>query len=125
MPRRHSFKFLDNSLNRELARLLKKARIDHSIDENGVASYSADNQEFVENDLIGSIRDKVFPSWQILTCPTDWTASYKSYMSRHEIPFQEELSDGESWFLIPRKYRPHLWKLDAPIRKERLARLPR
>jgi hypothetical protein len=125
MATHHSFKFLDNRLNRELARLLKKAGIHHFIDKDGAASYSADDQEFVENDLICSIRDKVFPAWQVLTCPTDWIPSYKSYMNRHEIPFREELSDGERWFLIPRKYRPHLWKLDAPIRKERLVRLPR
>ena len=61
-----------------------------------------------------SIRDKVFPSWQVLTCPKDWIERYRDYMNRHGIPFKEELSDGELWFLIPRKYRPHAWKLDDP-----------
>ncbi|HTU92739.1 MAG TPA: hypothetical protein VMF69_21845 [Gemmataceae bacterium] len=109
-----SFKFLDNHLNRELAGLLKKSAINHSIDKDGVVHYSRDDEEFVENDLICSIRDKVFPSWQLWTCPPDWTARYKEYMSRHGIPFREELSNGELWFLIPRKHRPHSWKLEDP-----------
>jgi len=41
-------------------------------------------------------------------------------MSRHGIPFQEELSNGELWFLLPRKYRPHKWKLDASLEAERM-----
>jgi hypothetical protein len=118
----HSFQFLDGDLNRELVGLLTKAGIKHTIDHDGVVYYSPDDEEVVENDLIGSVRDKVFPSWQILTCPEDWAARYKEYMSRHGIPFREERSDGELWFLIPRNHRPHAWKLDGPTKKERTGR---
>jgi hypothetical protein len=98
-------------------RSAKKAEIDHFIDKDGIVSYSADEEEIVENDLIGSIRNRIFPSWQVLTCPSDWTGSYKDYMNRHGIPFREELSNGELWFLIPRQYRPHAWKLDGPTKR--------
>lgn len=108
----HSFRFLNKNLNRELIGLLKKAKIDHSIDRDGTVHYSSDDEEVVENDLICSIRDKVFPSWKVLNCPSDWTARYKEYMSHNDIPFQEELSNGELWFLIPGKHRPHSWKLE-------------
>ena len=43
-------------------------------------------------------------------------------MSRHDVPLKEEISDGELWFLIPRKYRPHSWKLVGSVEKEPLAR---
>jgi hypothetical protein len=121
MGKNRSFRFVDNDLNQELIGLLKKSTVDHSIDKDGVVRYSTADEERVENDLICSIRDKVFPSWKIITCPSDWTASYKEYMSRHGIPFWEELSDGALWFLIPRKYRPHSWKLDGPTKNGRLA----
>lgn len=122
MFKRHSFKFLDDGLNRALVGLLEGADIDHLIDEGGVVHYSAGDREVVENDLICSIRDEVFSPWQILTCPGDWIAHYTDYMRRHDIPFRGELSDGEMWFLIPRKYRPHSWKLESPIKQEQLAK---
>jgi hypothetical protein len=122
MDKKHSFKFLDNDLNQKLVGLFKKSKIDHSIDKDGAVHYSLNDEEIVENDLIRSIRDKVFPSWQVLTCPNGWTTRYKEYMSRHDIPFRIELSNGELWFLIPRKYRPHSWKLDGSTKKEHLAR---
>jgi hypothetical protein len=70
------------------------------------------------------IRNEVFPSWQILTCPKDWIERYRQYMTQHDIPFTEELANHELWFLIPRKYRPHSWKIEdqSPVRKERIAR---
>ncbi len=112
MGKHYSFKFLDDGLHRELIALLQKAEIDHSLDKDGVVHCSSDDEEVVENDLICSIRSRVFASWQVVTCPPDWIARYKEYMRRHAIPFQEELSNGELWFLIPRKYRPLTWKLD-------------
>jgi hypothetical protein len=121
MGRRLSFRFLDKDLNRDLVGLLKKAKIDHTIDKDGVVHYSADDDEVVENDLICSIRDKSLPSWQVLTCPSDWTARYRDYMNRHGIPFREELSNGELWFLIPRRCRPHAWRLDRLTTKGRPA----
>ncbi len=115
-----TFKFLDKDLNQELVGLLEKAKIGHSIDTDGTIRYSADDDEAVENDLICTIRDRIIPSWQVLTCPRDWTGRYRDYMSRRGIPFQEELSNGELWFLIPRKVRPHSWKLDGLTEKESL-----
>jgi hypothetical protein len=122
MSKGHSFRFLDDGLDRKLVVLLNRTEIDHSIDEDGVVHYAAADQEIVETDLICSIRDQVFSSWRIVTCPSDWIACYRDYMSRREIPFREELSDGQLWFLLPRKYRPHTWKLEGPMEKERLAR---
>ena len=114
VDKRHSFKFLDDDLNRDLLTLLKKAKIAHSVDEDGLVHYFEGDTQDVENDLICSLRDKVFPSWALQTCPSEWIESYKDYMRRHDVPFKEELSDGELWFLIPRRFRPHTWKLDPP-----------
>ena len=121
MEKRSFFRFLDDDLNQRLLALLRKAKIKHGVGKDGVVHYSRDDEEVVENDFVCTIRDTVFPSWQILTCPRDWTVRYKKYMNDHGIPFHEELSNGELWFLLPRKYRPHRWKLDAPIRAERMA----
>jgi hypothetical protein len=121
MEKNNSFRFLDDDLNRQLIALLRKAKIKHDVGKDGSIHYSPDDEEVVENDFVGSIRDKVFPAWQVLTCPRDWSMLYKKYMKHHGIPFQEELSNGELWFLLPRKYRPHRWQLDRPMKAGRLA----
>ena len=121
MAKSNSFKFLDGTLNQLLIALLKKAKIKHNVGADGIIHYSSDDEDIVENDFICSIRDKVFLSWQILTCPRDWTGRYKKYMNLHKIPFHEELTNGELWFLLPRKYRPHRWKLDSPKEAARMA----
>ena len=122
MGKTHSFKFQDHDLNERFLRLLDKAAVDHSIDEDGLVHYSADDEALVENDLVSSVRAGVFPSWQILTCPRDCRGRYRAYMSRHHIPFREEWSNGELWFLIPRRHRPHSWKLDGSDQGQPLAR---
>jgi hypothetical protein len=114
----NSFKFLDDHLNHLLLALLRKCKIKHRVDRNGVIHFSSEDEEVVENELICSVRDKAFPTWQLLTRPPEWTERYKKYMSNHGIPFCEEQSNGESWFLIPRKYRPHRWKLDGSLKAE-------
>jgi hypothetical protein len=111
---RRFFKFLDADLNQQLHALLKGANVKHEVRKGGIVYYSSADFEVVENDLICAIRDRVFPSWQILTCPPDWIAVYKKYMHDHRIPFHEEMSNGELWFFLPRKYRPHRWKLEDP-----------
>jgi hypothetical protein len=121
MEKSHSFKFLDDDLNQQLIALLRRSKIKHDVGKDGRVHYSPDDEEVVENDFVGSIRDKVFPAWQVLTCPRDWSVLYKKYMNHHGIPFQEELSNGEVWFLLPRKYRPHRWQLDSPMEAGRLA----
>jgi len=118
MGKSRSFKFVDESLNQQLLTLLKKGKIQHDVDKQGLIFYSPEDEEVVENDLISAIRDKVFPSWQVVTCPREWITQYKNYMIRNKIPFQEELSNGELWFLLPRKYRPHRWKLEDPREAE-------
>lgn len=119
-----SFRFADDELNGKLLALLKGARVKHVVvDKNGVMHYSAADEVFVENDLIRSIRDQAFPSWQIISCPKDWTERYKHYMTQHDVPFVEEWIDDQLCFLIPRRYRPHAWKLDdsSVARKHRIA----
>src|SRR5436190_16749815 len=110
-----SFRFADEHLNRRLIALLKQNRIPHRIDKDGVIHYSANDELAVENDLISSIRDDVFPTWQVLSFPKEWADTYRRYMNEHAIPFKEELMRGELWLLLPRKYRPHQWKLDEPV----------
>ncbi len=115
------FKFLDPALNGELLKLIRKANIKHSVNNDGAIHYCASDDDFVENALICSVRDRVFPSWQVLTCPSDWIATYRDYIAARRIPFREELSDGEVWFLIPGHYRPNSWKLRIPMKTRRLA----
>jgi hypothetical protein len=119
-----SFKFTDGDLNRRLVSLLKKSEIRHFVDRDGIVHYSPDDEEVVENDLIGSIRNEVFPSWQVLSCPKDWTERYRKYMIQHGIPFREEFVHNEVCFLIPGKHRPHSWKMNeqGSVRRSRIAR---
>jgi hypothetical protein len=118
MRKGNSFRFLDEDLNQQLLTLLKKSKIKHDVDKNGMILYSPEDEAVVDNDYICAIRDKVFPSWQVLTCPRDWIVRYKKYMISHWIPFHQEMSNGELWFLLPRKYRPHRWKLNDPLKAE-------
>src|SRR5581483_9029024 len=62
MGKSRSFKFVDESLNQQLLTLLKKRKIQHEVDKQGLILYSPEDEEVVENDVIGAIRDKVFPS---------------------------------------------------------------
>ena len=123
MARTFSFKFGSPKLNRELIGLLRSSGIKHAVGEKGVIRCSVEVEETVQNELISSIRDKVFSSWQIVSCPSDWTKSYREYMHAHGIPFVEEMTDGDLGFLISRRYHPHTWKIEAPAKTEaRLAR---
>src|SRR5207302_6452172 len=112
MGKDKSFRFGDDRLHRQLLAQLKKRGIKHTVGRDGMIHYSADDKEVVEDKVICPIRDRVFPAWQILTCPRDWIERYSGYMRDHRIPFYEELSDGEVWFLLPRRHRPHSWKLE-------------
>ena len=111
MPRTCSFKFVDDALNNRLRVLLQKAGIRHTVEKNGSVRYCSADEDLVENDLLSSIRNEVFPSWQVLTCPRGWAARYKQYMTARDIPFKEEVANNKVWFLIPGNYRPHSWKL--------------
>jgi hypothetical protein len=108
-----SFRFADDDLNEKLIQRVRKARIKHTVGDAGDIRYSSADEGVVENDLISTIRDEVFSPWQVLTCPADSQELYRRYMARHDIPYCEEWSDGDLWFLLPAKYRPHRWKLTA------------
>jgi hypothetical protein len=110
-----SFRFAEDNLNRLLIALLKQHAIKHSVDEEGVIHYAPEDEEAVENDLIPSIRDRLFDDWQVLSCPKEDAERYQHYMARHDIPFKEERIDGQLCFLLPRKYRPHRWKLEEAV----------
>jgi len=121
MKKKCSFKFLDDDLNQQLMILLRNSTIKYEVSKDGVVRYSSEDIEIVENDLICSIRDEVFTSWQVLTCPPDWTDRYRIYMDQHQIPFHEELSNGELWFLLPRRFRPQRWELDRYSEAKQMA----
>src|SRR5437879_3861339 len=112
MGQTYSFKFMNDRLNQRLLRLLREARIHHVVDKDGVIRYSPEDERVVGNELIHTIRTKVFPAWQLLSCPKDWTDRYRCYMTQRGIEFSEELVNDQLCFLLPRKYRPHAWKLD-------------
>src|SRR5262245_11667206 len=105
-----SFKFLDDRLQRRLLSLLEAKRVAYRIDKRGVIYYSPAAEELVDNKIINSIRNRVFPIWQLLSCPKEWEERYREYMVKRAIPFREELINGQLCFLLPRTYRPHRWK---------------
>jgi hypothetical protein len=111
-----SFRFRDETLNRRLISLIKQSQAHCSVDSRGVVRYAADDVDLIENEIISRVRTSVFPRWQIICCPSEWAESYKQYMLAHGIPHVEELSDRERCFLVPRKFRPHAWKLNEPRR---------
>ena len=49
-----------------------------------------------------------------LMCPKNCRAVYREYMREHNIPFIERYVNGKFEFILPRKYRPHAWKLNFP-----------
>lgn len=113
--RTHSFRFVDEELHRKLIALLKsRARGKYEIDADGFVHYSHDDEDLIGNDLISTVRANVFPSWQVLAFPQHWTSSYRRYMHEHEVPYREEIRDGELRFLVERGRRPHLWALKQP-----------
>lgn len=112
MDRLRTFRFGDEESNRKLIAALRSAKINHAVSKDGTVRYSKADEESIESELISPIRDELFASWQIATCPEDWIERYRDYMNRNEIPFVEEVINGEVWFLLPRKFRPHLWKFN-------------
>lgn len=111
MTTTYSFKFVDDELNSKLLDLLSRSDVSYAINA-GAIQYSSEDEDVVGNQLIPSIRGLKFPSWQVVSCPRDWTERYQQYMVRHQVPFTKEIIDGEVSFLIPAKYDPHSWKLD-------------
>jgi len=107
---------MDEALHQKLLALLRtKAKGKFTVDVNRVVHYSHDHEDLIGNDIICAVREEAFPSWQLVMFPAHWAQSYKDYMTAHDIPFREELRDGQLRLLIPRRYRPHSWKLNPPI----------
>ena len=48
---------------------------------------------------------------QFLTCPAHCRKVYKAYMDKKSIPYKEVTLSKMKAFMLPRKYRPHAWKL--------------
>src|SRR5439155_3457648 len=104
MSRKHSFRFVDDGLNRKLLALLsRKAKGKFTVDASRVVHYSHDDEDLIGNDIICAVRGEAFPSWQLVMFPPDWAESYTDYMIKHDIPFREELRDGQLRLLIPRR----------------------
>jgi hypothetical protein len=116
--RRHqkdrTFVFLEPALNRRLIGLLRKAKIHHIVDPDGMIHYSIKDAPRVENELICAVRRSKFTKWLVQTCPPDWVDTYREYMKTHEIPYCEEIDDGTLWFLLPGRHRPSRWKMADP-----------
>src|SRR5437899_3156729 len=98
---KHSFTFLDCNLNKKAIARIKKAGVPCHVDDRGIIHYATTHEERIENDLLSSVRNEVFPHWAIFSCPRNWIASYKEYMAAHRIPYQEELTNNQICFLIP------------------------
>ena len=107
-----TFKFVNEKLNHSLILLLKKAKLKFKISAQNLIHYATQDEERIENEIICKIRDKAFPTWQLLSCPAEAAPLYKQYMVSHQIPYEIELCDSEIGFLLPRSYRPHAWKLE-------------
>ena len=105
-----SFRFLNGSMNAQLRHLLLENKIDHSVSDNGLIFYRLQDEEFIENELISSIRNKLFPLWQILFCPEEDRDGLLGYMKARNIRYEVEIMDGKLTFLLPAQYRPHSWK---------------
>jgi hypothetical protein len=104
---------MNDKLNLRLIGLLKKANIDYVVDRDGAIRYSCQDEAVVGNELIRRIRNEVFSPWQLLSCPKEWIERYKQYMRQKHVEFSEELINSQLCFLLPRKYRPHSWKLNG------------
>src|SRR5712691_2572502 len=96
----YSFRFVDNQLNHELISLIANSGLKHRIDKKGIILYSPDDEEVIGNEILPAVRNKLFASWQIISCPQDWAERYKRYMIRRDVSFVEELIDNQLCFLI-------------------------
>lgn len=106
-----SFRFADENLNRLLLVRMKQARIDHRVEKETVY-YSAEDEEKFE-DVLTPIRSEGLGPWQVLSCPPDMVDRYRRAMEQREVPYEEEINNGNVEFLIPLARRPHSWKFDA------------
>jgi hypothetical protein len=106
----NSFRFMNDSLNRRLLKLLKSHGIKFIVDRQGSIHYSS-SVETAFSKLVSRVRNSAFPEWQLLTFPTSWKIQYTNYMAEHSIPYFREIANGRVWYLLAKRYRPHRWKL--------------
>ncbi|MBL8796168.1 MAG: hypothetical protein JNM56_19865, partial [Planctomycetia bacterium] len=66
------FRFANQKLNARLLRLVLKANILFAVDRDQSIFYRSEDEEHFE-DALALIRNDVFPAWQVLSCPKDWT----------------------------------------------------
>src|SRR5688572_29998652 len=111
-----SFRFLNPELQHQFVALLNEAEVNYKLDRDGAVHYTEAEEQRIENEVLSRVRDSIFEEWQIISCPGEWAAEYKHYMTAQQVPYVEELIDGQLGFLIPRSYRPHAWKLRKPPR---------
>ena len=101
-----SFRFVDECLQDDLLALVRASGVPHAIEPDGTLLYASADEEVIENDLICSIRDRVFSEWGVFTLEGDetrrprTTARYRAHMLEQEIPFVEEIADRFVWFLV-------------------------
>jgi hypothetical protein len=112
-----SFRFVDGGLQADLLALVRESGAPHAVDDNGTLRYASGDEDLIGNELICSIRRRVFPEWGIFTLEGDethrprTTARYRAYMVEHRIPFTEEVADGFVWFLLPEGYDSFEWDI--------------
>ena len=114
----HSFRFADPKLNSRLLTQLRAAKVRHAVSDDGEIRFSADDEERIEGEILGPIRDGLYQSWQLIFCPPGWAVRYQTYMKLHKIRFEEQWMDGQPCFLLSRRNRPHTWKLAGDRREE-------
>lgn len=109
MPLPRNFRFLNDRLNSILISTLIVSDIQVNWDENSVIYFDEKDEEAIEG-ILAKIRTAQFPTWQVLSCPVDWVNQYRQEMKRRQVPYLEELNDGQIEFLLPGNCEPHDWK---------------
>ena len=104
-----TFRFLDEQLQNRLQAALDEAAVPYCSDDAGAIAYSSADEEVVD-DVISDIRHSVFSEWALLSCPADWIQRYRDYMATRQIPFVEEMNDGEVWFLVSSHVDTDQWE---------------
>ena len=117
MTLNRSFLFVDKGLQEHLLALVRASGVPHAIEADGTLLYASADEHVIENELICSIRDQVFPEWGVFTLEGDemprpqTTARYRAHMKQYGIPFVEEVVDGFVWFLVSQDQDCFEWRV--------------
>jgi len=104
------FRFADDNVNARFISRIKRSELAHSVDSGGIVHFPSKEEEGAEA-VIADVRASVFPAWQVLSCPADWTQRYRDEMTRRNVAYLEELNNGAVDFLLEQRHRPHSWKM--------------